>query len=300
MSRTTLVSLCVKVAAAQASSERGHPAQWTVSAWATGGNVPAATIQLQATPASGGAPHFSLGCTKEGTPSCDLGAVNANSAQRQLQAQVTVTAPATKAVTLTVVGSAAHLSKVLEASATVAITAPPSSKAATTKKKPTPSAAAHNSNAAAQHPPNVPSAPASVTSQIPVGSLPSIPAADPSLSPGGNAANLFPTLYPKPAASSAQPAQPAQDLQNAQKARVRPVANTTALPESATIVGAQLAGLAALALGFVLAVTRLAIRRRLNPAKPPADTPRTKAATEQSDGKPPKAGPDNPATDGLQ
>lgn len=41
-----------------------------------------------------------------------------------------------------------------------------------------------------------------------------------------------------------------------------PIANTTALPEGAPIVGAQVAGLLALALAFVLAVTRLSIRHR--------------------------------------
>lgn len=41
-----------------------------------------------------------------------------------------------------------------------------------------------------------------------------------------------------------------------------PIANTAALPEGAPIIGAQVAGLLALALAFVLAVTRLSIRRR--------------------------------------
>jgi hypothetical protein len=37
-------------------------------------------------------------------------------------------------------------------------------------------------------------------------------------------------------------------------------ADVSALPEGASVVGAQLAGLAALALAFLLAVTRLSIR----------------------------------------
>jgi hypothetical protein len=72
----------------------------------------------------------------------------------------------------------------------------------------------------------------------------------PTLSPGGNAADLFPTLNPKPAPVSVQ------------RAHTQPIANTTALPEGAPIADAQIAGLAALALAFVLAVTRLSIRRR--------------------------------------
>jgi hypothetical protein len=108
------------------------------------------------------------------------------------------------------------------------------------------------------------------TTPLPVGSLPglsapatlpavpAVPSASPSLSPGGNAAGLFPTLDPKPAPSSTG------------KERARPVANTSALPEGAPVAGAQLAGLAALVLAFVLTVTRLSIRRRSAPAKPPA------------------------------
>jgi hypothetical protein len=70
--------------------------------------------------------------------------------------------------------------------------------------------------------------------------------------------------------------------QSGHKASTRPVADTSALPEGAPVIGAQLAGLAALALAFVLAVTRLTIRRRPVPANattdaaaatPPTETP---------------------------
>jgi hypothetical protein len=246
--------------------------------------------------------------------------VNASSAQRQLQAQLTVGASAAKSVTLTVIGSAAHLPKAPEASATVTITAPPSTKAAAKKPtaKPSASASAHNSSAAAhnsssagQAPVGSPAVPTTVTAPLSIGNLPGIPAAAPTLSPGGNAASLFPTLDPKPATSpaqSAQEAQGAQKAQEAQKARTSPVADTSALPQGTTVVGAQLAGLAALALGFALAVTRLTIRRRRPSAakrttatkKPTQNNPATKPSTRNNDGKPPGAGPDNPTTDGLR
>ena len=55
-------------------------------------------------------------------------------------------------------------------------------------------------------------------------------------------------------------------------------------PEGAPIVDGQLAGLAALALAFVLAVTRLSVRRR-SKAKPsgktPAGTPTPAGSAEQ-------------------
>ena len=102
----------------------------------------------------------------------------------------------------------------------------------------------------------------SVSSPLPVGSLPGIPATGPPnippVNPGpvptqtqsGNAAGLFPTLSPSPSSTS--------------QAGARKVADTSASPHGASVVGAQLVGLAALALAFVLAVTRLSIRR---PAK---------------------------------
>ena len=306
------VSLCVEVAPAQASSERGHSAQWNVSAWATGGNIPDAVIQLQASPASGGSPVFTFGCGKDdGTPSCDLGAVDAKSAPRQFQAQLTVpaTASAVTSVSLTVVGNTAHLATAPEASASVSVTAPPPPTAAATT--PSPTAAAQNltneptapdvstsplpvgnlpsippGSAPSNPPASAPSNPSASAQNIPPGSLPSlppaslpsVPAPNPTLSPGGNAAGLFPTLHPKPTTSTVPPAQ---------KPSTRAVANTSALPEGAPVAGAQLAGLAALALAFVLAVTRLSIRRR--PSPPAADTAEAKPETGQGSGTPPEA-----------
>ena len=119
---TAQVSLCVGVLPLQQSSERGQATQWAVAAWTTGGNVPDAKIQLQATPAGAGTPHFTFGCgSDDGTSSCDLGAVDASSAQRQLQAQVTVpvTAATVTSVSLTATGSAANLRTDPAASASI-------------------------------------------------------------------------------------------------------------------------------------------------------------------------------------
>jgi hypothetical protein len=257
------VSLCVEVAPSKPSSERGQAAQWTVSAWTTGGRVTDAILRLQATPASGGAPGFSFGCGKDdGTSTCDLGAVDAKSAPRQLQAQLTVpvSASTVKSVNLTVTGSTAHLAKALKASAAVAITAPPSSVGAPPNPVTDPPL-----------PVGDPPAPDPITSPLPVGSLPGIPAASPTLSSGGNAAGLFPTLDPTPTTGHGP---------SASKARTRPVADTSALPQGATVVDAQLAGLAALGLAFVLAVTRLSIRRRPAATPPAAGAPAATPAGE--------------------
>jgi hypothetical protein len=161
--------------------------------------------------------------------------MDAKSAERQLQAEsmVPVTASAVKSVRLTVIGSAASLPQDPRASATVTI------KGSASVTQPTPS-----------------------MSPLPVGSLPDVSTTNPTtgatLSPGGNASGLFPTLKPSPSSSSNSKA--------ALNTKARQAADTSALPEGAPVVGAQLAGLAALLVAFVLAVTRFSIRRRPAPA----------------------------------
>lgn len=226
---------------ATTSIQRGQTALWTVTAWTEGGNVPDATIRLMAAPASL-KPVFSFGCgSHNGGASCDLGALDAKSAQRQLQAKIAVATSATTvtSVRLTAVASAASLTKDPQASATTSVTA------ASAAASGAPSAAATNSAG--------PSAPGTTdVSPLTVGNLPYLPSASPVLSPGGNASGLFPTLTPS--------ADPPAAKQNPQQAQA--IANTSALPQEAPVVGAQLAGLGVLALAFLLAVARLSFRRR--------------------------------------
>jgi hypothetical protein len=246
------VSLCVGVQHMRASIHRGQSAQWIVSAWTQGGNVPDAIVRLVASPSSV-TPEFSFGCgSHDGTSSCDLGAVDANSSQRQLQARVAVaaTASAVTSVKLTAEVSAAHLPKDPVASATVTVTAAPAGGAGGTGTGGTPTTG---------------------TSPLSVGNLPYLQSPGSALSPGGNAASLFPALSP-----SADPA----SSKAGDQASTRNVANTSALPLGAPVVGAQLIGLGALVLAFVLAVTRLSIRRR--PAAVPTAAAGTAAAQSQS------------------
>jgi hypothetical protein len=246
------------VQAANSSIQRGQTALWTVTAWAQGGNVPDATIRLMAAPASL-KPVFSFGCgSHDGSASCDLGALDAKSAQRQLQAKITVAASATTvtSVRLTAAASAAGLTKDPQVSATTSVTA--ASPAATNSADP--------------------SAPSSTdVSPLTVGNLPYLPSASPVLSPGGNAAGLFPALTP-----SADPPAAKQDPQKTQA-----IANTSALPQEAPVVGAQLAGLGVLALAFLLAVARLSFRRRSTPAQSGPASPGKPSEPSDPPGEPP-------------
>jgi hypothetical protein len=168
---TTPVNLCVGVVPLQQSSERGQAAQWAVGAWAVGGNLPDARIQLQST-AGTGTPTFSFGCAAgDGTSECDLGALDTASAQRQFQAEVTVPLTATgTAVSLTVTGSAANLAMDPSAAASIVILAPASPAGANFS---------------------------SLTGMAPAG----VAAPTPMVSVGGSAAGLFPTVAPSPAQS---------------------------------------------------------------------------------------------------
>jgi hypothetical protein len=218
--------------------------------------VPAATVRLTASPAivSG---VFNFGCgSNDGTTSCALGEIDSTSAQRELEAQVVVPATDTSvtSVQLKVTGSAAHLRT--EPKAAVAI--------------PVKAASAGGSGTGGTTTNSTP---------LQVGNLPFLNGSENSngsgstLSPGGNAGGLFPTLNPSsPQSGSAKPAQ---------RASGRTVANTSALPLGAPVVGAQLIGLGVLALAFVLAVTRLSIRRR--PAAATATAGAAAAAGKQAD-----------------
>jgi hypothetical protein len=216
----------------QENGVRGEVTQWAVSAWATGGNVPDATIKLRTSPAGAGTPDFSFGCgSADGTSACDLGAVDAGSAQRQLQAQLIVplTATTVTSVSLTATGSAANLHTDPVASAAITVLTPPASVLISAS------------------PPALP----------PIG----VAAPVPTLNPGGNASGLFPTLDPSPQATAG--ARPSTR-------GTRQVADTSALSAGASHIGSEVVGLAALGLAFALAVTRLSIRRPAPPA--PATT----------------------------
>jgi hypothetical protein len=237
----------------QASITRGQSAQWAVSAWTQNGNVPHAVVSLAASPASI-TPNFSFGCgSYDGTSSCDLGAMAANSSPREVVAKATVaaTASAVTSVRLTVTASAAYLPVDPAASVTVAVTAA--------------SAGAGTSSAGA-------GTGGTTTSPLSVGNLPFLSSSSNNninrlLSPGGNAAGLFPALTPSGSASG--------NGGNGQRANARTVANAAALPLGGSVVGGQVIGLGALALAFVLAVTRLSLRRRpaLAPASAAAEPP---------------------------
>jgi hypothetical protein len=80
------------------------------------------------------------------------------------------------------------------------------------------------------------------------------------VSNGGTASGLFPTI--NPSSSSSPGASTSGKTTSGQPLSAEPAADTTALSLGTPMIAAQGAGLAALVLACVLAVTRLQVRRR--------------------------------------
>jgi hypothetical protein len=221
-----------------------------VSVWAENGNVSDTTVKLTTTPTSQ-KPEFTFGCGTNGSASCDLKTVDSSAATSQLQAGVTVptTATTVKSVTLTVTGSATGISKDPKVALAVSVSAP----AKSTSSSGSSTGSSTNSGVGST---NAPAPNEDVSSPLPVGNLPYLSGTGSTLSPGGNASGLFPTLDPSDSASGSQ------SNADGAKATTQAMADTSALPEGTSVIGAQLVGLIALALAFILAVTRLSIRKR--------------------------------------
>jgi hypothetical protein len=237
-----------------------------VTVSAKNGSVTSVKLALTAGP-KGLKPTFKSGCVdsstgddENGKPSCTIGTVGS---ARQFTAQVPVAASATfvkSTAQLVVTGTGDNLSPGPQIASPVTVTAPsatasPSPSSSTGAAGTTGSAAPSGLGAAIPRP-------SAASSALPAGgfpflggggSVPSLNPGGPSLTPGGNASSLFPTL--NPGAGSAGTTSP----------RTRPVADT--IPADASVMGAQYAGLGALVLAFVLSVTRLSLRRRQASAK---------------------------------
>lgn len=214
---------------AQASVKHGQAAQWVITVYTIGATTTHAAVSVAAAPA-GQRAAFDFGCgQQDGTAACALGTVNVGAAARQVQAQIKV--PATSAVTavrLTATVSADHLSAGKPAAA---VTVSVSAGAAAASAPPTD----FLNDSSFRDPSYLP--------------LVSSRAGSSTLSPGGNASGLFPELSPGgtgPGSSG-----------SASRGGDTVALSATSVSET----GAQLAGLAALVLAFLLAVAhRVEIR----------------------------------------
>lgn len=248
---TTTPSLCVSVTRSEASIARGQTAYYVVDVWADSGSVGDVTVKLSASPTSQ-TPTYYLGCgSDDGTAACDLGTVSSGSTTRQVEAEIAVASGATSVSSIMLTAKAAGTDVKTDpaAAAQVSVTAASSSQS---------SSSDDTSSALGD------------TGTLPLGgtSYPSLNGDGSSyLSNGGSASGLFPTINP-----SSQPSPGSGSSGQAPARQVaEPEADTTTLPLGTPMVAAQAAGLIALLLACVLAVTRLSVRRRPTP-KPPSSS----------------------------
>jgi len=199
---------------------------------------------------------------------CAAPLANASGAPTRVSVTVPVAAKATAPSHPQASPTASHVpSGTAASSGTPAPTKTPASQKPTTTKRPaargsssaTPAAQASGSAtpAAQATPPPASTLPGVHASAPPLLAVPGLPDPSPSLSTGGNAADLFPTLDPRPTPAAAAGPNLAAD-----NAGIRQVANRSALPEGISAIGPLAAGLAVFALAAAAAVARLPVRRR--------------------------------------
>ena len=227
--------MCVGVERVQASIKHGQAAQYVVSVYTTGADATNVSVGVSAAPA-GQRGSFDFGCDgQNGTAACKLGQVNAGAKIRQVQAQTVV--PATSSATsvrLTATVSADHLP--VKPQASVMVTVAAGTDAPTPPVNYLTDAVFRNAT------------------YLPVVGA-NLPKGGNTLSPGGNASGLFPELMPGTHSQSP----------NGTASRAR---NTVALAsDDLSVVNAQIAGVAALALALLLAAAP-PLRRRLLAAVP--------------------------------
>jgi hypothetical protein len=238
----------VSVQRAQDKIARGQTATWQVGVWAQNGNAADVTIRLAAAP-SGQKGSFSVGCgSQDGTAACGLGTVFSSSTERQVLAQIAVPASATSVTSVKLTASLTATSLVKSPAAAVDISVVAPGTPGTTGTNTTSGLGSTTGGLGS-------AGLGTSTSQLPVGSLPTIPGpGGTSLAPGGNASGLFPTVNPS--------AVPSPAPNSGSGVVARQVGNADAMPIGTPVIDAQLAGLGTLGVAFLLAVTRLSVRKR--------------------------------------
>jgi hypothetical protein len=232
---TVQPELCVSIQRSQASITRGHPADYAVRVSTRNGSAPDVSVALMAQPASQKA-TFIKGCTKGGgTAVCTVSSV---SVKRPvvLEAQIAVasTAKSVKSVKLT---------------ATASIVTAQSWKAPTVAE----TTAVTSVSARSRKPPRLNPLP---LPELPLGPIPDLNGVGSTFIEAGNATQLFPVITPSPVPSTTPVAHPPST-----KPKTRPVSDSRALSPGSPLLPARVAGLILLALGMVLSITRLTLRR---------------------------------------
>jgi hypothetical protein len=284
--------LCVTVTAVTSSVQPGHPAQYTIKVQPTGGGATDVTVQVSASPGSFPAPTFTVCGSGDGTQTCTLGAMSAgHSTEVQAQDAVPSSASSGDSVTLTAkvtgVAKGATTQGSVSGIASVSVVAPPP-----TSPRPTDSSSSsptdHNHNhgggggggggGSGSHSGGSGAGQGSGQDSgvgtnsdtglgTKLGFTPGDFSSTGSLDPlsglsgagsGADPSSLFPTISPSPGASGTGGSSPAS---SAGRAPYHPTSVADVLPLNTGQVGGQIAGLIVLALGVIIAVVRVSVRK---------------------------------------
>jgi hypothetical protein len=227
----------VSVQRFQSSITPGQTATYVVQVSTQNATASDVSVTLTAQP-SGQKPRFTSGCVKgDGTASCAISSVTAKQ-PASLHAQIAVAAKATSvsSVKLTATASVVTTDKWTPPAAaeTTAVTAAAAAKSATA------------------------SPPATHVAVLPLGPIPALNGEASQLIGPGNAADLFPTISPSPAASP----QPTAAAAQPSSSKAAPAADASPVSLGTPVATAQAVGLIVLGLAIMLTVTRLSVRRR--------------------------------------
>src|SRR5487761_1492676 len=295
-----VTKLCVSVAAKTGTVEPGHADLFQISVWPTGGTASNVTVQISVT-ASDSSPSFAATVftvcgAGHGTQTCKLGTLKAGQAIG-LQAQVSVPSPApsgdTATLTSTANGAATGATSTGSVSAIASFTVvppppPPTSPSPSPSPSPTPTHPSsppptsghhghHHSSSGHSHGSGTGSSGVGTTTlpsglgtsglssglgttTSPVDTLPLG-----SSGSGSNPASLFPTIAPSSGSSSAPVG---AHSGKAAHTPYHPRTVADILPLNKSQLGSQVAGLVVLALGVIIAIARVSLRKPRTQAKP--------------------------------
>jgi hypothetical protein len=241
----------VNVQRSQSSIKRGQTATYVVQISTQNGSASDVSVALTAQPSSQ-KPTFSSGCASgNGTAVCGVNSVTTQPTSLKAQIAVASTAASVTSVKLTATASVVTTAAWTPPAAamTTAVTAATPAKPAKAKVK---------TKAKAKASPATPN-----LAVLPLGPIPALNGQASLVIGAGNAAGLFPTIIPSPAASPGPTATPtATATAQPTKRKAAPVSEASPVSLGTPVFTAQVAGLIALGLAIMLTVTRLSLRRR--------------------------------------
>lgn len=257
----TITQLCISVQPTASTIQAGQKAPFVVDVWPVGGDASNVTVQISDSPASFGTPAFNVCGNGDGTTTCSVGVLRANQTT-QLQAEISMPTSATTGQSATLGGTATGVATGATASGSVSSVATVTVSNPTPTPTPTPTKTSTNSTGHGHSSGSGSGGSGSgLTSGLgttsPLSGLLPLASGGSGSSGGANPGNLFPTITPSP--GTAGSAGPGGATAKHSPYRARTVADI--LPLNSRQLGSQIAGLVVLALGIIIAVARISLRK---------------------------------------